>query len=511
MTCRWDLGAASTIPKMREEGLSGVADAERLTEADTGFARDYWREPLIAPTAIPADDVDKMDPLQFELLADNLPTLCWIAKGDGYIFWYNRRWHEYCGSTPEAMEGWGWQSVHDPAELPRVVASWTASIATGRPFEMVFPLRGADGAYRPFLTRASPLRDASGEIVRWFGVNVEITAQVHAEAALDASEAKYNVLTEAMPQMVWSTLPDGYHDYHNAQWYEFTGMPFGSTDGMTWNGMFHPDDQARAWTRWRHSLATGEPYEIEYRLRHRSGAYRWTLGRALPVRDEKGQITRWIGTCTDIDESKIVAERNETLTRELSHRIKNIFAIITGLIRLSVRRDPSAKAFAGDLLARVAALDRAHEFARPHGDDLKRTTSDMTLKVMLRELFLPYSQADESRVVITGDDVPIDDRGATPVCLLFHELATNAAKYGSLSTPEGRVDVEATRQGGTITLVWRETGGPPVPCEPTRVGFGTQLATMSVDQQLGGKLTRRWLAEGLEATVVLQASRLSRI
>ncbi len=107
-----------------------------------------------------------------------------------------------------------------------------------------------------------------------------------------------------MPQMVWSTRPDGHHDYFNRRWYEFTGVPPGSTDGEGWNGIFHPADQAEAWQKWRQSLATGEPYEIEYRLRHRSGDYRWVLGRALAVRDDAGRIERWYGTCTDIDDLK---------------------------------------------------------------------------------------------------------------------------------------------------------------------------------------------------------------
>src|SRR4051812_50187779 len=109
------------------------------------------------------------------------------------------------------------------------------------------------------------------------------------DADVAPMQAQFEILTNAMPQMVWSTLPDGFHDYYNARWYEFTGMPEGSTDGEGWNGMFHPEDQARAWERWRHSLATGEPYEIEYRLRRADGAYRWTLGRALPVRDRRGR------------------------------------------------------------------------------------------------------------------------------------------------------------------------------------------------------------------------------
>jgi PAS domain S-box-containing protein len=135
----------------------------------------------------------------------------------------------------------------------------------------------------------------------------QVMAQLELRRALrkqQQSESQFRAVTDSMPQMVWSTLPDGFHDYYNARWYEFTGVAAGSTDGEGWSGMFHPDDQGRAWTRWRHSLATGEPYEIEYRLRHRSGVYRWTLGRAMAIRDESGEIARWFGTCTDIDDLK---------------------------------------------------------------------------------------------------------------------------------------------------------------------------------------------------------------
>ncbi|UMY15529.1 PAS domain-containing protein [Methylobacterium organophilum] len=473
------------------------------------FDRDFWRAEAHIDAILPGVGSQIADS-ELRLLADNIPTLCWMARGDGCIVWYNRRWHEYCGTTPEAMEGWGWQAVHDPAELDRVMKAWTTSIATGEPVEMVCPLRGADGIFRPFLTRIVPLRDGTGRVIRWFGVNMEIGAQRRAEAARDATQAQYDVLTDAMPQMVWSTLPDGYHDYYNDRWYEFTGVPVGSTDGEAWNGMFHPEDQERAWKRWRHSLATGEPYEVEYRLRHRSGEYRWTLGRALPVRDEEGRIIRWIGTCTDIDAAKRVAEQNELLNRELSHRIKNIFAIISGLIRLSARRDPAVKDFARDLMNRIAALGRAHEFARPHSEESRPEMPEMMLQGMLRDLFEPYGIDGVPRVAVEGDDVPVDDKGATPLALLFHELATNAAKYGALSVPDGRVRVSVARTGDDLTLVWEEQGGPAIEGPPSRRGFGTQLATMSVEQQLGGLLVREWRREGLRASVALRCSRLVR-
>lgn len=170
---------------------------------------------------------------------------------------------------------------------------------------------------------------------------MDITGQVKAEAALRESEAKFRTIANAMPQMVWSTLPDGYHDYYNRQWYDYTGMPEGSTDGEGWNGMFHPEDQPLAWERWRHSLQTGDTYEIQYRLRHRSGQYRWVLGRALPIRNDAGTIIRWMGTCTDIHDQKLAEEelresgqRKDEFLAMLAHELRNPLAPINAAAEL---------------------------------------------------------------------------------------------------------------------------------------------------------------------------------
>jgi PAS domain S-box-containing protein len=116
---------------------------------------------------------------RFRQMADSIPQLAWIARQDGWIFWYNRRWYEYTGTTSEQMEGWGWQSVHDPKELPKVMERWKASIATGQPFDMTFPLKGADGAFRSFLTRVMPFHNEKGELALWFGTNTDVSEQRH--------------------------------------------------------------------------------------------------------------------------------------------------------------------------------------------------------------------------------------------------------------------------------------------------------------------------------------------
>ncbi len=125
---------------------------------------------------------------QFRTLADSIPQLAWMAGPEGGLFWYNHRWYEYTGTSAEEMAGWGWQSVHAPETLQEVLSKWRASLATGQPFEMIFPLRGADGTFRQFLTLAMPVRDAEGKVVRWFGTNTDITEQRRSEEALRQTE-----------------------------------------------------------------------------------------------------------------------------------------------------------------------------------------------------------------------------------------------------------------------------------------------------------------------------------
>ncbi|WP_395747425.1 PAS domain-containing protein [Prosthecobacter sp.] len=121
---------------------------------------------------------------RFRTMANAITQLAWMARPDGHIFWYNQRWYDYTGRTPEEMEGWGWQSVHDPEVLPRVLERWGSSVASGEPFDMTFPLRGADGIFRPFLTRIIPQKDEAGRVVLWFGTNTDVSEFKRIEAAL---------------------------------------------------------------------------------------------------------------------------------------------------------------------------------------------------------------------------------------------------------------------------------------------------------------------------------------
>ena len=153
-----------------------------------------------------------------------------------------------------------------------------------------------------------PIFGRDGKVSGIFVQGNDVTDHRRAQNALRESEERFRAIANSIDQLIWATRPDGFHDYYNQRWYEYTGVPEGSTDGAGWSEMFHPGDREHAWKTWRRCLETGEPYHIEYRLRHRSGQYRWVLGRAQPVYDEHGQITRWYGTCTDIHDLKQAQE-----------------------------------------------------------------------------------------------------------------------------------------------------------------------------------------------------------
>ncbi|MCO6387317.1 PAS domain-containing sensor histidine kinase [Aliihoeflea sp. 40Bstr573] len=349
-----------------------------------------------------------------------------------------------------------------------------------------------------------------GEPLHLPGVAIDITDQQRSQMALAESEAKFRAIADTMPQMVWSTTPDGLHDYYNARWYEFTGAPVGSTDGEGWNDMFHPDDQERAWERWSHSLKTGEPYEIEYRLRHHSGEYRWTLGRALPIRDEDDNIIRWFGTCTDIHEAMIAAEEREVIAQELSHRIKNIFSVLGSIVSLTARSRPEAQGFAEELRARILALGTAHEFVRPRALEGSGETY-ASLHGLLRALLAPYDD-DGRHVTISGPDLPIAEGAATPLALVFHELGTNAAKYGGLSGAGSRVDITTAAVGENYRVTWKERVADAASAsrEGLEGGFGSRLIELSIRGQMAGTIERVFEPDGLRVEISFPVWALSR-
>jgi PAS domain S-box-containing protein len=319
------------------------------------------------------------------------------------------------------------------------------------------------------------------------------------------SEARLRALADSMPDIAFSADESGQIDYFNRRWHEFTGIDMGDTDRVSVE-VVHPDDHAKVWAKWRHALDSGEPYEDEHRLRRADGTYRWCLARALPV--ETGGGTRWFGTITDIDDAHRLSEARDTLAKELSHRIKNIFAVVSGLVSLEARKSPEHKAFAERIGETLRALGRAHEFVRPASGETQES-----LTGLLGVLFEPYLATDGcSRVTVSGTDQQVSTKAATPLALVFHELATNSAKYGALSVDGGTVSLDVSEEDGRVHLHWKESGGPATLAgggENAPKGFGSRLVDLAVTGQLQGRWERRFEPDGLAVELDLPVTALS--
>jgi PAS domain S-box-containing protein len=302
----------------------------------------------------------------------------------------------------------------------------------------------------------------------------------------DERVAYLHTFADSIPAIAWSATPDGHFEYFNKRMVDFTGLPDDQTGSA-----FHPEDWKKASALWQHSLKTGEIYEVEHRLCRHDGEYRWMISRAVPVRDSEGRIVRWFGTAVDIHDLYAASESRDLLAKELSHRIKNIFAVVSGLISLSTRKRPEMEEFGKELIGTIQALGRAHDYVRPAEGSRRRS-----LHGMLEDLFSPYGTGKDARVLVSGDNLNIAARSATPLALVFHELATNSAKYGALSATDGTVELSIADEGDTLLMRWIERGGPPVPEDPVE-GFGSRLVEMSVTGQLGGKWERRFEKDGM--------------
>lgn len=200
------------------------------------------------------------------------------------------------------------KSIH-PHDQTRVQKAIDSTLKHGTAFEQEYRTVATDKKERWVIARGYLQLNDEKQPSIFSGVIIDITDRKRVEYEMVASEKRLRFLANAMPQLVWIADPDGYHEYYNQQWYDYTGTEPGSTDGEGWNELFHPEDRTRAMKAWRQSLKTGKPYEIEYRLYHApSSMYRWVIGRALAYRDETGAIIKWYGTCTDIHEQKHAAD-----------------------------------------------------------------------------------------------------------------------------------------------------------------------------------------------------------
>ncbi|OYY92054.1 MAG: hypothetical protein B7Y45_00755 [Sphingomonas sp. 28-66-16] len=504
------------------DGPAGGGDDSVAPSWETGSAADGEPGKRVQGANSPIDDAE------FRRLAEAIPTLCWMADADGYIFWFNQRWHDYCGTTPEEMAGWGWQSVHDPERLPEVVEKWTASIASGDPFELVFPLRGADGVFRPFLTRISPARDTDGWITRWYGVNTDISAQVEAETRLrEANEMLQNIAAEReailgqLGEGVIVTGPDGRIRFVNDAATRLHGVSGlgGSVDDygeayslFAEDGTPHPIDTlplTRA-VRDRETVV-----DARWRIRRPDGSEVLAIGNARPVKGPGDEPIGAVLTIRD-DTQRYATEKalaaalqaKEMLLYEVNHRVTNSLQLVTSVLTLQASKSesPMLRQSLQDACARVAVVARMHRQLYASDQHNRVDLADY-----LRELAVDTVAALDSgnRLTLTvtcPDAVVLGIDRAMPLAMIVNELLTNVVKYAFVDRAAGTIALSITTTGDTIALLIEDDGcGLPEGFDPSAsTGLGMRIIA-ALTRQLGATLTLPPRARGAAFLLAIPA------
>lgn len=268
----------------------------------------------------------------------------------------------------------------------------------------------------------------------------------------------------------------------------------------------HPADRDRVREAFIATRSVAGSYEVDFRIII-GDEIRWVSARGQGA--DAGIVDRrMFGVFLDVTGRKQAEEGSELLAGEMSHRVKNLLAIASSLTRLTSRSANSIEGMTQELTQRLTALGRAHDLVRPLPNSQGKAA---LLGDLLAVLLAPYDDhgAFSGRIRVAVPRTGVGERSATSLAMIFHELATNSAKHGALSSDTGVLDITGVSDDDTLTLIWAETGGPPVTEEPVMSGFGSKMMFKSLAAELGGAIEYDWQPAGLVATMLMRSSSLA--
>lgn len=283
---------------------------------------------------------------QLDQVYDSSVLGTWSWDLQQQVFYTDKNLAKLCGVSPKKVsKGQSFDEFIDlihPDDQKKIRTGMEQALETGQSYEAEYRLRGRDNTERWVIARGHLEYTPSGDAKLFSGVMLDITDRKHAERTIVDNEKRLRAMVDAIPQLSWIARPDGYREYYNKQWYDFTGTSPEESVGDGWQKLVHPGDKRRVISAWKQAYTTGEKYEVEYRLYHApSNSYRWFIGRALPYRNDAGEVTHWYGTSTDIDQQKRATEIQRFLadiskelysTLDYQHMLKKVTELCVPLM-----------------------------------------------------------------------------------------------------------------------------------------------------------------------------------
>lgn len=391
---------------------------------------------------------------RFRALVSVTNTLIWVLSADGQIVEEQPGLQAFTGLSFGELAGEGWKRCLHPDDQGRVLGEWNEFQQRQAPVEIHFRLRRHDGVYRRMRARAVPMFDEHGNVREWVGANEDLTDSEQATAALRDREARLWQFAESLPQIAWEIAVDGQTVWMNQRFYEYTGMAQGAGLGMGWLPVIHAEDADRFLREWEAALAVGEPFRLEVRLVRYDGEPRWFHVVNTPQRTESGEIYRWFGTATDVDDTHRATEKIHRFLATLAHELRNPLAPICNSAQI-LKIDRSAPEVRR---AALETIDRqAGHMVRLLDDlmDLNRVRSD---RLVLRKAPLSLQAAietalDTSRPLIEQGRHPVRldlpreslvvDADVTRLTQVLANVFNNAAKFSDEGQP---IDVRVWAQ-----------------------------------------------------------------
>jgi len=372
-------------------------------------------------------------------------------------------------------------------------------VCAGEKLSWEFDIVGLDGTRRQMETQASPIRLPDGMVAQ-LAITRDVTQRKQDDLKIRESEHRFRQLLQALPAAIYTTDPEGRITFYNEAAVEFAGRrpQLGELWCVTWR-LYNPDGSRLPHDECPMAIALKENLPVrgaEAIAERPDGTRRWFAPYPTPLRDSEGRLTGAINMLVDITEQKEAERQRKLLIDELNHRVKNTLATVQSLVAQTARSTVDAREFHKAFEGRLLALSHAHNQLS------QRRWSDAELQQLLRAGLEPY--LIKGNVTLAGDPVKVPPQAALIISMAVHELATNAAKYGALSSPDGRVHLawttHANGAGAELCLSWREQNGPPVQ-KPSHQGFGTRLLERGVELELGGKTLVEFAPGGLRCEI----------